>query len=157
MIKHREVYFSDFSNVELYSLVSDIEKYPEFLPWCAAARIIETNGNITIAELVVHFASLYERYTSEVRLIPPENKSHAKHEIIVDLIEGPFNNLKNYWCFEEDQETKKTKVTFEIEFEFQSSILQKLMGAMFETGLKKMVKSFELRAGQIYGEKPTLR
>ena len=94
MIKHREVYFSDFSNIELYSLVSDIEKYPEFLPWCSAARIIETNGNITIAELVVRFASLYERYTSEVRLMPPESKGYAKsenkHEIIVNLIEGPF-------------------------------------------------------------------
>jgi len=149
MIKHKEVYFSDFSCGQLYALVADVEKYPEFLPWCSAARIIKEEKNTIIAELVIHFASMHEKYTSIVTACPPkEERSECK--IDVQLIEGPFKTLENYWHFKFDAERRQTKITFEIQFEFQSKILQKMIGLMFESALMKMMKSFEERAKKIY-------
>jgi len=149
MIKHKEIYFSDFSSLQLYSLVADIEKYPHFLPWCSAARIISRTDETIMAELLIHFAAFYERYTSEVKLVTPRT-SDGKYEIIVSLVEGPFNQLSNYWSFRADPKTGKTEVTFEIEFEFKSPLLQKMIGSIFEGSLKKMMQSFENRAKLIY-------
>jgi coenzyme Q-binding protein COQ10 len=149
MIRHKEVYFSEFSNVQLYSLVADIEGYPQFLPWCAAARILSQKDKMITAELLIKFASFYERYTSEVKLVTPK-ESDGKYEIIVNLVDGPFNQLSNYWSFQSDQNTGKTEVHFEIEFEFKSPLLQKMIGTMFEGSLKKMMRSFEDRARAIY-------
>ena len=124
MIKHKEIYFSEFSVKELFDLVKDIESYPDFLPWCSAARIIESNGNKIIADLVVNYASFHEKYTSEVTLTPPDKKEkYAKIEVV--MLEGPFSFLENNWIFEHDNKGDKTKVTFEISFEFKSFLLQK--------------------------------
>lgn len=150
MITHKEIYFSDFSVKELHDLVLDIESYPEFLPWCSAARIIESSDNKIIAELVVHFASFHEKYTSEVTVVPP-NDTGKYSKINVEMIEGPFNKLNNIWVFEHDSKKNKTMVKFNIDFEFKSVILQKMMGAMFGIALKKMMSSFEERAKEIYG------
>jgi coenzyme Q-binding protein COQ10 len=149
MIRHKEIYFSDFSCRQVYALVEDVESYPEFLPWCSAARIIKTEKNIIIAELVIHFASMHENYTSRITLSPPEEET-SKCKIDVQLIEGPFRTLENHWYFEFDKEKKQTKITFDIAFEFQSTILQKIIGFMFEAALMKMMKSFEGRAKEIY-------
>lgn len=151
MIKHKEIYLSDFSCSQLYRLVEDVESYPEFLPWCSAARIIQADKKNMIAELVIHFASIHEKYRSKIILSPPEEEM-SKCEIQVQLIEGPFKTLNNHWIFELDKETNRTKVTFYIEFEFQSKLLQKMIGFMFESALMKMMTSFEVRAQKIYGD-----
>jgi len=156
VIKHKEVYFSDFSCSQLYQLVQDIESYPEFLPWCSAARIIQADKKNMVAELLIHFASIHEKYTSKIILSPPKEEK-SKCEIQVQLIEGPFKSLNNQWAFEFDKEAKRTKVTFDIEFEFQSKLLQKMIGFMFESALVKMIGSFEERAKKIYSDPNNIR
>ncbi|MCH9754086.1 MAG: type II toxin-antitoxin system RatA family toxin [Alphaproteobacteria bacterium] len=149
MINHKEIYFSEFSVKQLFDLVKDIESYPDFLPWCSAARIIESSNSKIIAELVVHFASFHEKYTSEVHLTLPDKKeTYAR--IDVTMLEGPFKKLENTWIFEYDDNKKQTKISFDISFEFKSFLLQKMIGSLFESSLKKMMVSFEKRAREIY-------
>ena len=149
MIKHQEIYFSNFSTNELFDLVCDVKKYPEFLPWCAAARILEQSKSEMKAELAISFTAFKERYVSQISMAPPSG-NNKKCGIEVVAVEGPFKRLVNKWQFEYDEESKKTKVTFDIEFEFKSIFLQKMMGAMFEKALVKMLTSFEERAKVIY-------
>lgn len=148
MIRRKETYYSKFSSKQLYELVGDIEKYPEFLPWCAFARIFEEREDAVIAELAMRFAAFVEKYTSQVTFIDLGNEVY---EIKVEAIEGPFKTLKNNWLFSYDKSSDQTEVTFEIEFEFKSFLLQKMVGSMFEIGLRKMMDAFEKRAEQIYG------
>ena len=150
MIKHKEEHFSRFSAKQLCALLADVENYPEFLPWCTDARVLSREGNVIIAELVISFGFLSERYVSEVVLVQPKSDK-ANHEIIVNLIEGPFNELQNRWSFEWDKSQNQTKVVFEIGLELKSLILQKMIDSMFESSLKKMIRSFEARAEKVYG------
>jgi coenzyme Q-binding protein COQ10 len=147
VIRRQESYYSRFSSKQLYDLVADIEKYPEFLPWCSSARILETREDAVIAELAIRFAAFVEKYTSQVTFIDPGNEVY---EIKVEAIEGPFKTLKNNWLFSYDESSDQTEVTFEIQFEFKSFLLQKMVGSMFEIGLSKMMDAFEKRAEQIY-------
>ena len=149
MIEHQEVYYSDFSTKQLFALVSDIEKYPEFLPWCSASRVEQITPSELRAELVIKFSMMIEKYVSRVLLKAPEGET-SECSVDVEAIEGPFKTLINNWKFEYDGDREKTKVTFHIEFEFQSKFFQKLIGAMFEEALKKMMKCFEDRAEEIY-------
>ena len=151
MIQHKETYHSKFSSKQLYELVGDIERYPEFLPWCASARIIENKEQEVIAELVIRFTAFVEQYKSKVSFIDAGND---RYEIIVEAVEGPFKTLKNHWIFSHDKSYGQTKVVFEIQFEFKSFILQKMIGAMFEMGLRKMMDAFEKRAAHICGTTP---
>jgi len=133
--------------MQLYELVGDIEKYPEFLPWCAGARIIQRKDNNVQAELMVHFSAFMEKYTSNVTFIDHGNEAY---EIKVEAIEGPFKTLKNYWAFSYDESVQETKIDFAIEFEFKSFLLQKMIGSVFEIGMSKMMDAFEKRAIKIY-------
>lgn len=149
MIEHQEIYYSDFSTKQLFSLVKDIEKYPEFLPWCSASRLEQITPSELRAELVIKFSMMIEKYVSKILLKAPESET-SECSVDVEAIEGPFKTLINNWQFEYDSKRDQTKVTFYIEFEFQSKFLQKLIGAMFEDALKKMLKCFEKRAEEIY-------
>lgn len=143
MVKYNEVFHSDFSKEELFDLVMDVEKYPEFLPWCAGCRIIEKNNDKIIAELLVRFSNFTESYVSEITFTKPDN-------IYVQQISGPFKVLTNKWFFEKEE--KNTKIIFEIEFEFKSKIFEKLMGSYFKKASHKMSSSFIKRAGELYGK-----
>ena len=120
----------------LFDIVADIELYPEFLPWVAGARILERNEDIIIAELVVKYKIFRSSYVSRVKLIP-------KQEIIVELIDGPFKHLNNYWKFQDK------KVEFKLDFEFKSSMLESLINAEFEHYASKMMEAFDKRAQAI--------
>lgn len=120
----------------LFDIVADIELYPEFLPWVAGARILERNEDIIIAELVVKYKIFRSSYVSRVKLIP-------KQEIIVELIDGPFKHLNNYWKFQDK------KVEFKLDFEFKSSMLESLINAEFEHYANKMMEAFDKRAQAI--------
>lgn len=148
MIERQEIYYSSFSTKQLFLLVKDIEKYPEFLPWCSAARVDNVGDNELRAELVIKFSMIRENYVSKVIFSSPESENDDCF-VDVEAIEGPFKYLKNSWKFEPD-ENGRTKITFSISFEFQSKLLQKMIGSMFEDALKKMLKCFEDRAEEIY-------
>jgi coenzyme Q-binding protein COQ10 len=140
---HSEQYKSPYTPAQLFDLVADVEHYPEFLPWCAAARILKQEENLIIAELVIHFKNFQERYTSRVTLNRP-------HEIIAEMIDGPFEYLYNKWQFVENDDGG-TIVNFNISFKFRVKLWQVIIGLMFEKSVKKMVAAFEKRAEKIWG------
>lgn len=150
MIKHQQVYYSDFTIKQLFDLVIDIEKYPEFIPWCTTVKILEERENsIKTAKVNATFAGFSEEYTSHTQFFRQKDE-FSNAEIISDLVTGPFKHLHNKWGFSYDYKKKKTKVEFYIEFEFASKMLQMLIGKLFEKASIKMLESFEERAKKIY-------
>ena len=131
-----------FSDKQLFDLVSDIENYPLFLPWCEAARIIKREGDVIFADLVVHFRGVTGKYTSRVML------NQKEMHISVELAEGPFEYLNQNWKFLKDQEG--TCVCFDIDFKLHSFVLEKMMNLMFDQACAKMMDAFERRALHLY-------
>ncbi len=135
-----------YSAQKIYELVMDIEKYPEFLPWCKQAKIIKEISKQNLhADLLINFKSFFEKYRSNV--------SHGKSGLniyFVDVvaIEGPFKKLVNQWQFR-DLENGECEVKFFIEFEFNSIFLTKILSPIFEKAAEKMMAAFEERAGKI--------
>lgn len=141
--------FSPYSPHQLFDLVADVTRYPEFLPWCKAARILTRREDGFDAELVIRFMHMTERYTSRVQLLPPttENEEGA---IEVSLIKGPFNDLRNHWHFT-PQSSGGTLIGLNLEFRFKSSLLESMIGGVFEKATLKMTEAFKERAIKIYG------
>ena len=135
-----------FSAKKMHDLVMDIEKYPEFLPWCRQAKIVEIISDENLrADLLINFKSFFEKYRSDVK-----HGKTAEGVYFVDVvaIDGPFKKLVNKWEFHEIAE-KKCEVKFFIEFQFNSFILEKMIGAIFERATEKMMNAFEERAQRI--------
>ena len=126
-------------------MVLDIEKYPEFLPWCKAARILEKHEEHILGELVVSFNGLTESYVSKVTPRP----DLPMPEISVDLVRGPFKTLTNHWRFEA-REAGGTRIHFFIDFQFKSRILNALIGSLFTRAQEKMIQAFSARADALY-------
>ncbi len=146
MLAHSESQHSPYTPQQLFDLVADIERYPEFLPWCRAARILERGGGYVMAELIISFKHLTERYTSRVILDPP-------HSIDVTMVKGPFHHLVNRWKFTPAKDGG-TQIDFFIDFQFKSRLLEKFIGPVFSKATEKMVAAFETRADALYGKKP---
>lgn len=139
-----------YNSSQLFDLVADIEKYPEFIPWISRARILENYENKIIAELTIKFGLITHNYVSEVKFEKdPENNIH---KILVELIRGPFKHLDNKWIFE-PVNNNKTMVDFEIDFTFGSMMLEKLVNPLFHKAAQKMIECFEVRAEKLYGGK----
>lgn len=143
MPQYKQELETEFSKDALFDLVMDIEKYPEFLPWCVAARIISKENNSLLADLVVSFKGMTERYRSKVIF------DKKKYFIEVKSISGPFKYLDNKWEFLDSG--TNTKVIFNINFAFNSGLLNKLIGVFFEKATAKMATAFINRAEQILG------
>lgn len=131
-----------YSTEQLYDLVVDIEKYPEFLPWCTASRIISTSDNEIIADLCVGYKVFRETFRSRVHLTP-------KSRIDIEYINGPFNSLNNYWIFKEAP-GRGTDIVFFINFQFRNCFFQREIHKFFEAAFNHMVNSFEKRAQALY-------
>jgi coenzyme Q-binding protein COQ10 len=127
---------------QLFDLVIDVEQYPEFLPWCRAARVLKQNDTEMEAELVISFKHWTESYVSKITL----NKPHTIH---VEMLRGPFKHLVNHWKLNKHKEG--TEIDFMVDFEFRSNLLNKLIGALFTRATEKMVDAFETRADELYG------
>lgn len=127
---------------QLYELVADIEAYPSFLPWCLAARIRKRDGNLVLADLVIGFKMIRERYTSRVTLTPGR-------QIDVAYVDGPMKHLTNRWRFQ--PHPGGCQIDFFVDFEFRSRVLQTLIGAVFHEAFRRMVGAFETRARALYG------
>jgi len=141
---HAEKRHLPYSCEQIFELVANVEKYPEFLPWCVAARVRRREGpNAFVADLVIGFKMVRERFTSRVGLTRP-------HRIDVTYHEGPFRHLTNHWTFRADGETGCV-IDFYIDFEFRSRTLQKIIGPLFNEAVQRMVNAFEKRAGALYG------
>lgn len=133
---------------QMCGLVADIERYPDFLPWCVALRVVarreEGSIDFTTADMVVAYGVFREKFRSVVRL------DRTSRQIDVDYVDGPFRSLRNAWAFE-DLPTGGSTVDFSIDFEFRNLILQKTAHAVFERVFLKMADAFIDRAKAIYG------
>jgi coenzyme Q-binding protein COQ10 len=141
MRTHTEEIVIPYSIEQLYKLVADVESYPQFIPWCVAARTYDLQPTNFKADVVVGFKGITEKYTSRVHLLD--------NEIDVEYISGPFSCLENNWKF--TPEANGTKITFFIKFQFKSKLLQALIGGLFEKAVHKMVEAFNERAKKLYG------
>ena len=144
MPTHAEKKYLPYPAERLFELVADIERYPEFLPWCVGARIRERQGDEILGDLLIGYKMVRERFTSRVVL-------HRPDHIDVSYSEGPFKYLTNHWYFIEDNEGGCT-IDFFVDFEFRSRMLQKIMEMFFNEAVKRMVAAFEARAHALYGE-----
>jgi len=131
-----------YSAQQMIDLVSDVAKYPEFLPWCMGARVYNRRANGFDADVMIGFKLFRERFTSRVTQKPGRG-------VDVDYIKGPMKRLYNHWIFE-DQPGGGCLVDFEVEFEFKSKFLDDMIGSLFEKACHKMVTAFEERAAELY-------
>jgi len=147
MPTHKENKFLSYRSQQMYNLVSDVGSYPEFLPWCAAARvnsiIDEGSDRVMSADLVISFKVFRERFCSEVRLSPKEYFIQTKY------IDGPFKYMNSTWQFNDCPDG--CTATFFVDFEFKSIILQGLIGLVFHDAMQRIVRAFEARADVLYG------
>lgn len=128
----------------MFDLVADVKRYPEFLPWVAAVRLKQQDGDTFLWDMSIGFKSFRETFTSRVIL-------HRPHHVDVDYVSGPLRHLHNDWRM--TPEGEGTRLDFVVDFEFKSRIFEKLAGAFFHEAFKRMVASFETRARQLYGSR----
>ncbi|MCP5073968.1 MAG: type II toxin-antitoxin system RatA family toxin [Rhodobacteraceae bacterium] len=148
MPTHTEIRRMPYSAQQMYDLIADVSAYPEFLPWCSAARIRKRTPQgareVIEADLVISFKVFRERFGSRVTLRPEENR------IDVEYLDGPFRYLNNHWAFA-PLDDGNCEVDFFVDFEFKSSILQALIGVVFNEAMQRIVRAFEARAQDLYG------
>ncbi|HEX2887771.1 type II toxin-antitoxin system RatA family toxin [Vineibacter terrae] len=147
MPTHSERRVLPYTPRQLYDLVSDVEKYPEFLPWCIAARVRERSERLIVADLAIGFRVFRERFTSRVTLSPDAAGGPRIDTVYAD---GPFKHLMNYWIFH--PHAKGCEVDFHVEFEFRSKLLQATIELLFHEAVRRMVAAFESRAAKLYGK-----
>ena len=139
---HSEKQFLPHTADQLYDLVSDIEDYPNFLPWCVGLRVTNREENVIRADMVVGFRMLREKFTSRVTLTP-------KRRIDVEYLDGPFRYLENRWLFLEKE--GGCELDFFIDVEFRSRFLRQILEPLFHQAGRRMVGAFETRAAERYG------
>lgn len=132
-----------WSAEQMYDLVADVRRYAEFLPWVVATRIKSDDESVMIADMLVGFSALREKFTSRVRKDRPR-------AIKVEYIEGPLKNLENDWTFTPSPMGGCT-VDFCVDFAFRNALFEKLAGQYLDSAFRKMVAAFEKRAEQLYG------
>jgi coenzyme Q-binding protein COQ10 len=132
----------------MYDLVADVGRYPEFLPWTAAARIKsrEDHGDheVMLADLVISFKVFRERFGSKVTLWSESRR------IDTEYIDGPFKYLQSRWEFADVE--GGCEVSFSVDFEFRNRILQGAAGLFFNEAMQRVVRAFESRAEALYGK-----
>jgi len=136
---------------DMFDLVADAEKYPQFLPMCESLRVRsrtekENGVAVVVASMTVAYKIIRESFTTRVTLDRPSLK------VLVEYLDGPFKRLQNRWSFRPAGEYT-CDVEFFIDYEFRNRALSLLMGALFDTVFRKYAAAFERRADQIYGRK----
>jgi coenzyme Q-binding protein COQ10 len=139
------------SAANMFDLVADVEKYPQFVPLCQALRVkrrVQSGEGIEIlvADMTVAYKVIRETFVSRVTLDRPGSR------ILVEYLDGPFSRLDNRWEFRAQGEAA-CDVRFFISYEFRSRTLGLLMGAMFDAAFRRFADAFEARADQVYGRR----
>ena len=126
----------------MFDLVSDVEKYPEFLPWCVGIRLKDKTTKQINADMMIGYKMFREKFSCRVELTSPDR---------IDVVyeDGPFKYLNNHWIFIKEDDGTCT-VDFFVDFEFNSKFLQKVIGVVFNEAVKIMVRAFEKRADTVY-------
>ena len=153
MPTHSETRTLPYTAQQMYDLVADVESYPEFLPWCSAARIRERGSagdhEVMEADLVISFKVFRERFGSRVTLWPEHGK------IDTEYIEGPFRYMESTWKFADID--GGCEVQFDVDFEFRNRVLQGVIGVVFNDAMQRIVRAFERRAAELYGGRTRAR
>jgi coenzyme Q-binding protein COQ10 len=136
---------------QMFDLVADVERYPEFVPLCQSLKVRQRmrkpdGTEVVVADMTVSFKLVKETFTSQVTL------DRANMKILVEYLRGPFSTLENRWTFEPKGE-EACDVGFFITYEFKSRMLAMLMGSMFDTAFSRFAAAFEKRADQVYGRR----
>lgn len=146
MPRHSETRVLPYTAAQMYDLVADVASYPQFLPWCSAARIRsrtpEGEAEVMLADLVISFKVFREKFGSRVTLKPVENS------IDTEYLDGPFKYLKSTWDFKDVE--GGCEVAFFVDFEFKNAILQGVIGVVFNEAMNRIVRAFEARAADLY-------
>lgn len=142
MPTHAERRVLPYSPEQLYELVADVGRYPEFLPWCVGAHVRRRTEQELVADLTIGFGPFRESFTSRVALDRPR-------QVRVQYERGPFRHMNNTWTF--DPDPRGCLVNFWVDFEFRSRLLQAAIGAVFNEAVKRMINSFLKRARDVYG------
>jgi coenzyme Q-binding protein COQ10 len=133
---------------DMFDLVADVERYPEFVPLCQSLNVRQRTSDggkdVIVAEMTVAYKLIRQTFTSRVTLDRP------KLEILVEYLEGPFSQLNNRWTFR-PVDKRTCDVEFFIAYEFRSRTLGLLMGAMFDAAFRRFAGAFERRADEVYG------
>ncbi len=131
-----------FSAEQMFDLVADVARYPEFLPWVVGTRVRSNNEHEMLADMLVGFNALREKFTSRVAKQRPS-------EISVHYIDGPLRDLDNTWKFRPTEQG--CEIDFAVSFTFRNAMFEALAGQYFDRAFRKMVSAFEARAHQLYG------
>jgi coenzyme Q-binding protein COQ10 len=143
MTSHHTHEFVSYTPQQIYDLVMDVVRYPEFIPWCRAARILSHDDEGFTAELMIAFKHIRESYVSRVV------GNVDAMTIDVTMIRGPFHHLTNAWRFIPQEQG--CLIDFHIDFSFKSSLLESIIGSLFHRATRKMVSAFKERADALYG------
>jgi coenzyme Q-binding protein COQ10 len=138
---------------EMFALVADVERYPEFVPLCQTLRIRRRSqdahgAEVILCDMAVGYRAIREKFTSRVTL------DQANLKVLVEYVDGPFSYLENTWSFHNEPQKPESRVEFFISYEFRSRILAALMGSMFDAAFRKFAQAFEARADIVYGRRP---
>ncbi len=137
-----EVRRMPYSARQMFDLVADVGRYGEFLPWVVATRVKSNDGHEMVADMLVGFKMLREKFTSRVTFDAP-------HSLTVHYIDGPMRDLDNRWLFRDTPEG--CELEFSVSFTFRNPLFESLAGQYFDKAFRKMVAAFEERAAQLYG------
>jgi coenzyme Q-binding protein COQ10 len=140
------------SAADMFDLVADVERYPQFVPLCQSLTVRRrtqdaAGRDVIVADMTVAYKMIRETFTSRVTL------DRAKSEILVEYLEGPFRTMNNRWRFRPTGE-QACEVEFFITYEFRSRTLGLLMGGIFDAAFRRFSAAFERRADQVYGAQP---
>lgn len=151
MPRHSETRRLPYTAQQMYDLVADVGSYPQFLPWCAAARIRSRDDKgdheVMEADLVISFKVFREKFGSRVVLWPEDMK------IDTEYLDGPFRYMKSNWHFADAEDG--CDVSFYVDFEFKNAVLQGIIGVVFNEAMHRIVRAFEDRARDLYGAPAT--
>ncbi|WP_404369530.1 type II toxin-antitoxin system RatA family toxin [Sphingomonas sp. MMS24-J45] len=142
MPRHNETRRLPYTPEQMFDLVADVGRYPEFLPWVSAIRVRSNSDTQLVADMIVGFKGLRETFTSKVDKERP-NRIH------VEYLDGPLKYLRNDWVFRPDP--TGCAVDFTVDFAFKNRVFEMLAGQVFGTALRKMIGAFEDRAAVLYG------
>lgn len=147
MPRHSETRVLPFTPAQMYDLVADVARYPEFLPWTAAARIRSQEGGpegeVLLADLIVSFKVFRESFGSKVTLWPSE------YRIETEYLDGPFEHMQSEWRFE--RVGTGCRVHFWVDFAMRNKVIGRVVQTVFDQTMQRIVGAFEKRAKALYG------
>ncbi len=135
-----------FSPQQMFDLVSAVQDYPQFMPWCDQAAVLQANDKEVTAKLGIAFAGIKQSFTTR-------NALNAPQEMHMSLVEGPFSHLMGHWQFQALPDPGACKIIFDLEYAFSSRTLEMLVGPVFDKITSTFVEAFIARAEKIHGPK----